>query len=331
MKNIIFLDNSNIEFSGNDLNTTKVRGTESSMILLSEELVKKGFKVTVANAINIPINVNGVEYTNKKILDLNHIYDVAIASSNANLFNGINAKKKIVWSNSVQRFEKFLRQGQLIPFLKHKPIVVTMCDYQYKLRSFITSFYGKDMISLTVDPKFYNEPIDVNYVPPKKALYNIRSNRNLDWLLNIWTNKIFPKDNSAELYITPGLVDYTDVLKKSNIKLRSFGTRKELMEELKKTRVFTYIGHKSDIWTLTVEEARQLCVPVVTYGIGSISDRVDHGNSGYVVKSDEEFADTVINLMNDKNLYLKLKKNMFQNRGKLNWTSIAEEWIKKHL
>ena len=258
MKNIIFLDNSNIEFSGNDLNTIKVRGTESSMILLSEELVKKGFKVTVVNAINIPINVNGVEYTNKKVLDLNHIYDVAIASSNANLFNGINPKKKIVWSNSLQPIEKFLRKGQLIPFLKHKPIVVTMCDYQYKLRSFITSFYGKDMISLTVDPKFYNEPIDVNYVPPKKALYNIRSNRNLDWLLNIWINKIFPKDNSGELYITPGLVDYSDVLKNSNIKLRSFGTRKELMEELKNTRVFTYIGHISDIWTLAVEEARQL-------------------------------------------------------------------------
>ena len=103
------------------------------------------------------------------------------------------------------------------------------------------------------------------------------------------------------------------------------------MDELIDTSVLTYIGHISDIWTLAVEEARQLCVPVVTYGIGSISDRVDHGNSGYVVKSDEEFANTVISLMNDKDLYLKLKRKMFQNRGKLNWTSIAEEWIKKHL
>ena len=94
MKNIIFLDNSNIEFSGNDLNTTKVRGTESSMILLSEELVKKEFKVTIVNSIKTPIDVNGVVYTNRKALNLNHIYDVAIASSNANLFNGINAKKK---------------------------------------------------------------------------------------------------------------------------------------------------------------------------------------------------------------------------------------------
>ena len=32
-----------------------------------------------------------------------------------------------------------------------------------------------------------------------------------------------------------------------------------------------------------------------------------------------------------KNSYLKLKKKMFESRGKLNWTSIAEEWIRKHL
>ena len=169
MKNIIFLDNSNIKFSGNDLDTTKVRGTETAMILLSEELVKKGFKVTLVNSINKPINVNGVNYTNKKILDLDLVYDVAIASSNANLFNGINAKKKIIWSISLQPFEKFLRKGQLIPFLRHKPIVVTMCNYQYRLRSFITSFYGKDMISLTVDPKFFKEPVDINHIPKKKS------------------------------------------------------------------------------------------------------------------------------------------------------------------
>ena len=166
----------------------------------------------MVNAIKNLITVNGVNYINKHHIKPNIIYDAVIASSNANLFNGLRAKKKIVWSNSVQPFEKFLRKGQLIPFLKHKPIVVTMCNYQYRLRSFITSFYGKDMISLTVDPKFFKEPVDINHIPKKKAIYNIRSNRNLDWLINIWINKIFPQDNSVELHITPGLVDYNDTL-----------------------------------------------------------------------------------------------------------------------
>ena len=94
MKNILFLDNSNIEFSGNDLNTIKVRGTESSMILLSEELSKKGYNVSVVNAIKNQITVNGVHYKNRKHLNPHFVYDVAIASSNANLFNGLKAKKK---------------------------------------------------------------------------------------------------------------------------------------------------------------------------------------------------------------------------------------------
>ena len=32
----------------------------------------------------------------------------------------------------------------------------------------------------------------------------------------------------------------------------------------------------------------------------------------------------------DDNLYLKLKKKMFQTRGQLNWSIIADEWIKKY-
>ena len=46
----------------------------------------------------------------------------------------------------------------------------------------------------------------------------------------------------------------------------------KLINELRNTRVFAYTGHKSDIWVLTVEEAVQMCVPVVTYGIGSVED-----------------------------------------------------------
>ena len=72
------------------------------------------------------------------------------------------ALKKAVFSNSNQPFEKFLRKKQLIPFLKHKPVLVTLCNYQYNKRSFLTSFYGKKMIPITVDPKFLNIDIDLN-------------------------------------------------------------------------------------------------------------------------------------------------------------------------
>ena len=51
-KSILFIDNSNSDFTGLDLNTTKVRGTESSLILLAESLVKKNIYVKVLTEIN---------------------------------------------------------------------------------------------------------------------------------------------------------------------------------------------------------------------------------------------------------------------------------------
>ena len=150
--------------------------------------------------------------------------------------------------------------------------------------------FGKHMITLAVDPRFYPEPIDLKIIPEPYALNNVRSLRNLDWLIDIWMNKFQNKEKKAKLFINPNLVPYTEELQNSNIFERKFGSREDLINELRNTRVFAYTGHKSDIWVLTVEEAVQMCVPVVTYGIGSVEDRVIHNETGFIAKNDKEFA-----------------------------------------
>ena len=140
--------------------------------------------------------------------------------------------------------------------------------------------FGKHMITLSVDPRFYTEPVDLKKIPEPYALNNVRSLRNLDWLIDIWMNKFQNKEKKAKLFINPNLISYTEELRNSNIFERELGSREDLINELRNTRVFAYTGHKSDIWVLTVEEAVQMCVPVVTYGIGSVEDRVIHMKPG---------------------------------------------------
>ena len=329
-KSVLFIDNSDSDFTGFDLNTTKVRGTESSLILLAESLVKNNIYVKVLTEIEKDVLCNGVIYCNKSVhQEIN--FDLCIAISNANLFNKISAKKKVVWSNSLQPFEKFLRKKQLLAFLKHKPEVVTMCNYQYYKRSFLTSMYGKHMISLSVDPRFYNEKVDLEKIPKPHALNNVRSHRNLDWLIDIWTNSFNNKNGKAKLFINPNLIEYSEEMKKSNIYERKFGSRDDLINELRNTRVFAYTGHKSDIWVLTVEEAVQMCVPIVTYGIGSVEDRVIHNETGFIAKNDEEFSKYLEMLLFDDEFYNKIRRKMFQRRGFKNWDFIADIWIKKFL
>ncbi len=326
-KKIIIIDNSNLSYSGDDIDGTFLRGTETSLILLSEQFSKMGYDIDYCNEIKEERIVNGVRYFNKMNIDKKKIYDLAIAISDANQFIYATSLKKAVFSVSNQPLEKFLRKKQLIPFFKFKPTVVTLCNYQYKKRSFFTSFYGKKTIPISIDPKFLSTKIDLDYLPKKQVVYNIRSNRNLDRLIKIWIEKIYPNNHEFKLFITPDLIEYTDYYKNNNIFLRKIGTRQDMIDELSQYRALTYLGHKSDIFTLTAEEAVKLCLPVVTFGIGSLADRVKHNKTGFVAKNDDEFANYTIKLLNDDRFYLETKSKMHEARYDNNWESIASEWI----
>ena len=146
-------------------------------------------------------------------------------------------------------------------------------------------------------------------------------------MIRIWCEKIFPVNNNFKLYITPKLIDYKDFHKKKNIFLRKIGSRLEMIEEMKNYRALTYLGHKSDIFTLTAEEAIKMCLPVVTFGIGSLKERVTHNETGFIAKNDQEFAEYTIKLLNDDDFYLDLKRKMKNKRKENNWQFIANEWV----
>lgn len=330
-KKIIILDNSNQSFTGEDIKGTFLRGTETSLILLAEEFAKKEINVFFVNQTEPEKKVKGVYYINFNSHLIKQDFDLAIAVSNANLFKNIKSKKKAIFSVSNQSFEKFLRKKQLFSTIKHKPMIVTLCEYQFNKRSFITSPFGKTIIPITVDKSFTDEEVNINTNPSKKAIYNIRSNRNLDELITIWCNYINPRGQDLKFYITPNLIEYSHYHKKNNIFLRKIESREKMIGELKEARVLLYLGHKSDIFTLTVEEAITLCVPVVTYGIGSVKERVIHGFNGFIAKNKKEFSRYTLDIMNDDILLKKLKENMLKTRFKNNWSKIANIWIDKFL
>ena len=59
-KKIIIIDNSSLSYTGEDIDGTVIRGTETSLILLAEQFVKIGIKVDYCNSISNPKKINGV-------------------------------------------------------------------------------------------------------------------------------------------------------------------------------------------------------------------------------------------------------------------------------
>ena len=198
--------------------------------------------------------------------------------------------------------------------------------YHYRNRGFLTSMFGKKILPIAVDSEFINFNVDEHFVPNKKAIFTTRSDRNLDFLLNCWT-EINTKSFNSTLYINPPY-NLTDDHIKQGIKLRTKSDKTKLINDLSTSRVMLNPGHKGEVFCLAAEEAKELCIPIVTMGIGSLSERVEHEITGYIAKNRDEFINYTIKILNDDNCYLNLKKNLIKRRNLRSYKDVATDLLK---
>ncbi|MBT3940046.1 MAG: glycosyltransferase [Pelagibacterales bacterium] len=141
----------------------------------------------------------------------------------------------------------------------------------------------------------------------------------MDLLIKLWIKDIFPKNKSLKLYSTPSELIKNDY----NIFARNFEDKTTMVKDLLKSKVLLVPGHKGELYCIAAEEARELCIPIITLGIGSLSERVEHGITGFIAKTPEEFADYTLKIFNDENLWKNLRNNLIKLRGSKKWDKVA--------
>jgi len=326
IKKIYFIENS-IQFNSLDLNTTKIAGSEKTLINISNELGKNNqFNIKVFNNTPIENKIGNVEWCYLKNFFNHPTPDAIVAMSDANLLSKTNCKKKFIWSHSVQTVEKFFRKNQFFPFLIHKPVVIVEGQYHYKTRSLFTSFYGKKILKLAPDYEFIDTKIDKNFLPNKNAIFITRPDRNLNLLIQAW-KEIKRKTKDSNLYINPPF-NISEDDKKLSIKIREKSDKKKLIEDLLNSRVMLNPGHKGEVFCLAAEEAKELCLPIVTMGYGSLYERVEHGITGFIAKNFKEFINYSTEILNNKKTYFELRNNLINLRGARTYKDVAMDLIK---
>ena len=325
MTNIYFLENS-FDYNASDLNSNKISGSEKTLINISNELGKiKDFKVFVFNNTSKKQNFQNVCWDNIKNITLNHKADFVIAMSDANLFRKLSCNNNYLWSHSVQNIEKFLRKKQLLPFLKYKPKLILEGRYHFETRGFLTSFYGKKIIKIAPDYDFINTHIDISFMSPKNAIFTTRSDRNLEILIDAWI-QIRKKNKKSKLFINPPF-NLQKIHQDNEIYLRKKEDKNALINDLKNSRLFMVPGHKSEVFCLAAEEARELCVPIITLGLGSLSERVQHGKTGFIAKNINEFAKYTLEIFSNDSLWNDLRSNLIKLRGSKSWMKCSKNLI----
>jgi glycosyltransferase involved in cell wall biosynthesis len=324
---ICFLDKTTFEYDFNDKYSPLLRGAETILINLSKSISLLGHEVFVFNNCRKSIKNNNYHWNSiNQLINKNNHFDVAITNADANLLNLVNAKKKIVLSYSLQPIEKFLRKKQLFPYIKHRPKIFLLGEYHKKKRSIFLSLFGSEIYTPGIDDIFLESKIKF----PKhsnQAIFASRSDRNLNILLEIWNNYILPKSTNYKLLITPNNED-ANFLKKKNIYFRKMDLQGNLIKDLLSSKMMLVPGHKAELFCLAAEEARELCLPIITLGIGSLKERVEHGKTGFIAKNYSEFAQYTLDLFKQDDLYNNLVKNLLELRGSKSWLNSAKNFLK---
>ena len=321
---ICFLDNSPIPYTANDLNSKLIRGGESAIIHLSNELSQLGNEVEVFNNNINDCIIDNVKWFNLSNTHKNSVYDVAFTNNDIRLFDTIIAKKYVAFSHSIQTLEKFIRKGQLLSYLKYKPKIVILGNYHSKNRNYLLKLFGTINLEWAVDPLFLKTELNENLIE-NRALFTSRRDRNLDILIELWKKDIFPKNKSVKLYTTPSELIDNDY----NIFERNFGDKTLMIRDLIKSKVLLVPGHKAELYCIAAEEARELCIPIVTLGIGSLSERVEHGITGFIAKNTVEFADYTLKIFNDYDVWKRIRNNLIELRGTKKWQKVTYNLIKQ--
>tara|TARA_B100001250_G_scaffold413563_1_gene448110 strand:- start:524 stop:1510 length:987 start_codon:yes stop_codon:yes gene_type:complete len=312
---ICFVDKTKSEYSFKDINSYEIRGAESILINFSKELSKMGHEVVVFNNCKDEYISNSYTWINlNKISNYKNSFDIVISNNETSCLSNFNCKKKFVISHSIQTIEKFIRQNQFFSYIKNKPIFLLIGKYHEKKMSKLFSIYGTRIIRYGVDEIFEKKEL-LTEIDNDLSYFTSRQDRNLDVLLNTWKENIISNRPASKLYITP----IKDNLESSNIYNRKMLNRSDFINEIIKSRMIIIPGHKAELFCLSALEASELCIPIVTMGIGSLSERVEHGVTGLISKNKSEFAKNILEIYNNDDLWSEIRSNLKNRRGQNSW------------
>ncbi len=345
---ITFLDCTKSQYDGSTPEEKPVGGIEGTAIALAEALARKGHDVSVINKNNQENAkvIKGVYWSNYEIYDFTNpvnFPDILIANNDSPLFDFFPNLKKIrntqyvLWLHNPVKLFKTIKKGKMIPLIKYWPVAVFIGEKQKAECSFLHPFKRRVIMPHGLTDHFLSEMISDVQKRVKQAIFFSQPYRGFKEVVDIWVKHVFVANRDAELKAYVGDID----LDKYNIpysreELRNYGVtlmpkvdKSVLIEDLKKTRCMIYPGHRDETFCVAAIEANAMGVPIISYGRGSLSERIVNTYNGFCVDDGcaEEMGNKANDLLNDELLFNTMSRNSIDHVQSMAWDKIADQWV----
>ncbi|MCB9964014.1 MAG: glycosyltransferase family 4 protein [Rhodospirillales bacterium] len=346
---ILFLDCTKTAFNGDTLRTAPLGGIESVTVNLAEACARRGHEVCVVN--NAPEHmsgcISGVHWSNydQFFTRLPAFHpDVIIANHDARLLDFARPFKAanplpVVWMHNRMLLEKTIRKGNMGALLRWRPIGVFLGEKHRKECHFLHPFRRREIMPHGLSAEYLGMLPRTDPPTPPRAIFFSQAYRGLSTVIESWMRYVHPVVADAEFhaYTEPQALPTPDIpytagqLAASGIFLHDKVPKAVLRDRLRESRVMIYPGYKDETFCCAATEAQALGVPVVTFGIGALSERVKNAQTGFIAPNGdlEALAKYTIDLLTQEALWRTLSQAAIKDVQSLNWDLLAAEWEQK--
>jgi glycosyltransferase involved in cell wall biosynthesis len=309
---IVMADNS--DFDGRTLDERPLGGTQAGFAYLAQALAAQGHRVRAYTGTSRTLEDRGVIWQ-PLAGGTPETADLFIANRGSNLIRRVpNARRRVLWlRNPAQHLRKprFLK-----PLVRWRPILVVTGDYHASTVPWWLPRSGLVKIPHGTDTAFQRDA-PRSAPPPPRAIFTSNPERGLEWVVQLWTERVQTLVPSAELHVFSGHSTYggrkvermTSILERARaasgntVSFHEPVPRADLVQELGEARLMIYPGDPGETFCQAAAEAQAMGVPLVTQPIGSLPERVEDGRSGFVAADPAHFADACVRLLSDDDLW----------------------------
>lgn len=332
----IVMADDGIAFDGRTKDERPLGGAETAFADLAEALARCGHRVTAVSRCATPLEWKGVQWV--PLADgVPDAADLYIANRSWRLIEACPAARHAaLWLHNPARYLlKWRYQWRLA---RRKPALVFLGPYHLSTYPRWGRGGPRVVIPHGIAAQFLNAA--ERPPPPPRAVFLSNPMRSLDWLLEVWAERIFPKVPGAELHVFGGpavygaegtpagqkmktVLDQARALANRGVVLRGALGKPELVQELTRARLLLYRGDPGEVYCNAVAEPQAMGVPGVTEDITCMRERIRSGETGFVTRGPDQFAEAAVRLLTDDEMWRFQHRNCLKLHSSSSWDIAA--------
>jgi glycosyltransferase involved in cell wall biosynthesis len=335
----VVMTDDGVAFDGRVAQTAPLGGAERAFVSLAEAFAARGHRVEVRNRCTAAVEQAGVAWAPLPF-GLPESCDLYIGNRSHRLIGLVpRARRRLFWLHNPGGYLRKPRNWW--PLARYKPRIVVSGNYHASTLPSWLVFDDCATIPYGIAERY--RAAEPRPPPPPRAIFTSNPLRGLDWLLDLWVDKIAPAVPQAELHIYAGAGIYRGGMAKHQARIEAILTRVEglaahgvrrhdpvgpdlLAVILRGSRAMLYRGDPGETFCMALAEAQASGVPAVVENLGSAGERVIDGVTGRIAAGDAEFAEAAVAVLRDDDLWRRWHLAALERQQGLSWDIVASRF-----